>query len=672
MEDVRLRPYRNIYDKFHPWSPPTQRDQWERERQSIRRRVLVSNGLWPLPDRTSLQPRFGQTIQRDQYTIQHVMFRSRPGHYVTGVLYRPTKQATRVPGVLCPHGHWSDGRFYDAGPSAKGQLESGAETIPEAARYPLQARCVQLARMGCVVLHYDMIGYADSTAIEHRQGFNDADALLWLTNKMGLQTWNSICAVDFIESLEEVDPTRIAVTGASGGGTQTFILGAVDDRPAVAFPAVMVSTSMQGGCVCENASYLRVGLNNVALAAAFAPRPLAMSGADDWTIDIERVGLPELRQVYSLYGRPSQVTARTWPQFKHNYNSHSRQMMYHWFNRHLSLGLTEPIVEASFEPVTKEEQSVWSSIERPGDFCDADRLRKAMREVAQQQLADLLEPSAGGEVGRYRAIVGAAASVMLASDLRRGDAVTVGQPERIADGLSEFRVFRSLREGGRHVIRCFVSGKTAAVPRESDVVLWLDGEGGQALSRAPAFQEAAAVPGTSGGTVLTMDYFGQGLPAERLAARGQVDANYGGLTYCYNQPLLSERVRDVATVLHALQARGNRVRLVATGSAGPVALLAAATCPELVTAVTADLNGFHFGTVVSPGDEMMLPGAMRYGDIGGLAALVPSAKLELYGAGGIPETALSLLRQVAVLEGTVLKIADGPLQLSDVSDVLAR
>ena len=77
----------------------------------------------------------------------------------------------------------------------------------------------------------------------------------------------------------DVDPTRIAVTGASGGGTQTFILCAVDERPAVAFPAVMVSTAMQGGCTCENACCLRTGPGNVEFAALFSPKPLGLTAA---------------------------------------------------------------------------------------------------------------------------------------------------------------------------------------------------------------------------------------------------------------------------------------------------------------------------------------------------------------------------------------------------------
>src|SRR5262249_43988215 len=161
---------------------------------------------------------------------------------------------------------------------------------------------------------------------------------------MGLQTWNSIRALDFLLSLPGVDPKRIGVTGASGGGTQTFLLCAVDDRPTVAFPAVMVSTAMQGGCICENCSYLRVGTGNIELAGLSAPKPLFMSAANDWTKDIETKGLPELKALYKLYNAEDKVAAKHAP-FPHNYNEVSREWMYNWFNKHLQLGQPDPVVE---------------------------------------------------------------------------------------------------------------------------------------------------------------------------------------------------------------------------------------------------------------------------------------------------------------------------------------
>src|SRR5205823_12563514 len=149
-----------------------------------------------------------------------------------------------------------------------------------------------------------------SQQIGHRQGFLDVEAEMRLQNFMGLQTYNSIRALDFLISLPDVDAGRIGVTGASGGATQTFMLCAIDDRPAAAFPAVMVGTAMQGGCICENASYLRVEGNNVQLAACFAPKPQAMSCANDWTIDFLAKGLPELKDVYGLYKSADKVDAQ--------------------------------------------------------------------------------------------------------------------------------------------------------------------------------------------------------------------------------------------------------------------------------------------------------------------------------------------------------------------------
>ena len=176
--------------------------------------------------------------------------------------------------------------------------------------------------------------------------------------------------------LPDVDPARIGVTGASGGGTQTMILAAIDPRPLVAFPAVMVSTAMQGGCTCENCCLLRVGTGNVEFAALTAPRALGMTGADDWTREIMTKGFPQLRQLYTMLGAGDKVMARALVQFPHNYNYVSREVMYHWFNQHLQMGLPEPVVEEDYRPLSIAEMSVW----------DADHPRPAGGEDYERQL----------------------------------------------------------------------------------------------------------------------------------------------------------------------------------------------------------------------------------------------------------------------------------------------
>src|SRR5208283_1163061 len=184
------------YNGYFPWTPPVSKEAWEKRRQELREQVLVATGLWPMPEKTPLNPVIHGKIERDDYTIEKVYFASGPGYYVCGNLYRPRGRTGKLPGVLSPHGHWNNGRFYDAGEKeAQKQIEQGAEKTLAGARYPLQARCAQLARMGCVVFHYDMIGYADSWQLTHRQSLIEVRDDLRLQSEMGIQTYNSIRAL---------------------------------------------------------------------------------------------------------------------------------------------------------------------------------------------------------------------------------------------------------------------------------------------------------------------------------------------------------------------------------------------------------------------------------------------------------------------------------------------
>src|SRR5207248_2067092 len=310
---------------YFPMTLPDSKEAFEQRRKELREQVLVATGLWPMPEKTPLNPVIHGKIDRDVYTIEKVFFASMPGHYVSGNLYRPKGKSGKLPAVLCPYGHWPDGRFWwrdDAGIDK--EIKSGAETDPVAAKSPLQASCAMLARMGCVVFTYDMVGYCDSTKIPHREGFLDADAILRLQSFMGLQTWNSIRSMDFVLSLPDVDPERIAVTGSSSGGTQTIALNACDPRATVAFPMVMVSMNMQGGCICENAPLYRVMTNNVELASLVAPKPEGMAAANDWTIDFLTRGLPEMKKIWGFYGAEAMVEGQHFD-FPHNHNLHSRE-----------------------------------------------------------------------------------------------------------------------------------------------------------------------------------------------------------------------------------------------------------------------------------------------------------------------------------------------------------
>lgn len=632
LHDSRLGALRNLNDTDFLFQVPASKAAWEARRQDLRRQVLVAEGLWPMPDKPPLKPVIHGKIQRDGYTIEKVFFASLPGHYVCGNLYRPVGKPGRVPGVLFAHGHWNEGRMFDAGEkTAWADARQGGEKSWDSARYPLQAPCAQLARMGCVVFIYDMVGNADSKQIGHREGFLDVEAELRLQSFMGLQTWNSIRALDFLLGLPDVDPARVAITGASGGGTQTFILGAIDDRLTAAFPAVMVSTAMQGGCICENASYLRQGTGNVELAGLFAPKPLGMTGANDWTVAIEHKGFPELKALYRLYGVENLVMARCFPQFGHNYNQVSREVMYGWFNKHLRLGQTEPIEEKPFRSLSPRELSVYNADHPlPADAAHAEQLRQTMTEASNQQLARL-RPHDKASLEEFRRVVGGALEVMIHDRLPAPDQVQaklLGMEEQDGVMVQKFLLGRA---GEKEEIPAVL-----LIPKEhsGSIVVWVHPEGKSSLFEQGKLESSARRMLRDHTAILAVDVLGTGEFPH--LDRNAVDAKFAGYTYGYNRPLLANRVHDILTALGAARglSKNRTVHLMGLGKAGPWALLARALCGDGVARTTVDANEFRFDQVKKTDDPMMLPGALKYGGLPAFAALCAPGELDVLNAKG--------------------------------------
>src|SRR5687767_2130236 len=305
--------YRTLNDRF---DPPrfTSAEAWAPRARYIREHILASAGLMPMPERTPLRPVVFGDVAHPDYIVSKVYFESVPGFFVTGNLYRPVG-AGPFPAILSPHGHWTYGRLENT------PLNSGP------------GRAIGLARQGFVVFTHDMVGYNDSRQVTHTFGGRREN--LWGLSLGGLQLWNAIRALDFLETLPYVRREGFGVTGELGGGTQTFLLAAVDDRVAVAAPVNMISLHMQGGCVCENQPGLRLETTNVEIAGMIAPRPLLMvSATGDWTKNTMELEYPAVKRIYALAGAEDRVEG---VRFKadHNYNRDSREAMYAFMGRWL-------------------------------------------------------------------------------------------------------------------------------------------------------------------------------------------------------------------------------------------------------------------------------------------------------------------------------------------------
>lgn len=320
---------------------PASIEAWKSRRELVAAQLKKGMHLEAVPAAPLNKPVIHSRKIMDGYVVENVFFESLPGVFVTGNLYRPLTEQKSYAGILCPHGHDGnlEGRF----------------------REQTQVRCATLAQMGAVVFTWDMLGYGDARQTQHKHPL-----------ALHIQSINSIRALDFLLSLPGVDSTRIGITGESGGGTQTFLLAALDQRIKVSAPVVMVSAHFFGGCSCESGMPIHKAKDyqtcNAEIAALTAPRPMMLvSDGADWTKNTPEVEFPFLQQVYSLYNKKDGVENIHLANEKHDYGPGKRQAVYPFLAKHLKLnldavkGIDGMINETRFKLLSRDELASFNS-----------------------------------------------------------------------------------------------------------------------------------------------------------------------------------------------------------------------------------------------------------------------------------------------------------------------
>jgi len=293
---------------------------WEARKKMLRENILRQIQLDPMPQKNPLNPVYGKTRRYKGYTVTNIALETVPGYWLCGSLYRPADSKGKTPAMLSPHGHF--------------QLQ-GDNYMPGRGRFrpDMQYRCAMLAKMGVTVFSYDMFAYSGEASLQIPSEAHQTPLALTM------QLWNSIRVTDFLCSLETTDLSKIGITGASGGGTQSFLLAAVDERITFSVPAVMVSAHFYGGCPCESGlpihqTHCGLNSNNAEIAALFAPRPqLLISIGADWTKNTPVTELPYLKKVYGLYNSADNVENVHIPDEQHDYGYTKREAMYNFVTR---------------------------------------------------------------------------------------------------------------------------------------------------------------------------------------------------------------------------------------------------------------------------------------------------------------------------------------------------
>lgn len=290
------------------------KEAWESRKQELKQCMRGALGIDDLPKAEIPKVILTNKRSYDGYSVENIALETVPGLYATGSIYRSTKAKGNLAVIISPNGHFGDGRY----------------------RENEQLRCAALAKMGAIVVSYDLFGWGESAlqvdSKSHRKSIAHT-----------IQSNNAISLLDYLLKDKKADPDRVGITGGSGGGSQTMLVSAIDDRIDVSVPVVMTSSFHSGGCPCESGMPVHLcgeRTNNAEIAAMMAPKPqLIISNGKDWTFQVPVVEFPFIQRTYGFYNAKDQVANAHFPEEGHDYGLSKRTAMYRFMAKQLSLNL---------------------------------------------------------------------------------------------------------------------------------------------------------------------------------------------------------------------------------------------------------------------------------------------------------------------------------------------
>ncbi len=583
------------------------RSEWLRQRAEVRSRLIQALGGFP-EERCPLNAQITGRIERDGYVIEKLLYQSRPDFYVTAAVYVPTEAGTPTPAILCPHGHWQNGRYN-----------------PE-----VQSRMIGLAKRGYIVLSLDKVGYNQR---EPEGPHRTRNLFLVGMTVQGIQVWDNMRAIDYLCSRDDVDPERIGCTGASGGGNQTMYVSSLDERIKACAPVCSVEMAEcymhKGFCTCETVPGLLRFADLVDVCGLVAPRALLLvHGMLDtgFRIDSARKALRRLRRIYSFYDPAKLSSFATYS--GHGYNREMREAVYAWFDRWL-MGKQPPYQEEG-EITPEDDPATTLKVCENGLPKSCDSMINIYKRASEKLPPRAEIPSAD----RWRA------------EKQRLHSALVeclgGWPERsslnvhvlevgdmnVGEGLSEVKAEKLYFHSEVDILISAVLFHPPGEPSEGfdvQIVLGTNGKASlEAADIAPSLQA------------------GRGVLAIDVRGVGETRSDKGGLLYLSSvtvgRPFQGMQAWDVRRAVDYLCTRDDvrSVSLRATGSplCGIVALIATATDGRIAEVKIDKLLLSYrfqedFGGDSGENANLVIPGVLKCADVAHIAAMIAPRALEI-------------------------------------------